>query len=536
MKEINLEPGGRPVFIEDLQMLAENASAIEKILVGLKLPNCVISGCDIQHIYKPHGLPDYKISQGAVFIDNRLRFVDETVLEAIPDVPLYIVADDKDSGQTIMYKEGAKQRPWFTDYRAKVRMSDVPLPNSIAMDHTDLGDNVPTINGGHNAFANFFTVYLNNRPEYVSCVDISNYLEEGRGMPEAKMYLYQGRFVPYKKLSLGAINEPWVMSDVQYTVFCCDDKYNKDKPFSGEVYHIFDENNLYQRTYESVTETVPAIILHAFNQNLASEDYAGAISPDMYKLLLVLRGFLSDGGIINGGMTIDGGLTIGKNGVHLSTDNGTLNITNTQTQLPASLKAGKFITADGNLDLGALALQLRAELTQLSKDAGDIPMKQDIIYGEIIMWAGSLDNLPQGYLLCDGTPYLVSEYPKLAKVIGHTFASPILDQSYFCVPDLRSRFVIGCTSPKDADADAEADGDLYKVGQTGGSPQTSLEWFHLPQGVSYLWSGSGHPEDFIPGQGTAAPDAEIHNRFEGMGQPFDTIPPYLALAYLIRAY
>ena len=52
--------------------------------------------------------------------------------------------------------------------------------------------------------------------------------------------------------------------------------------------------------------------------------------------------------------------------------------------------------------------------------------------GAILIWPGSLANLPSGWFLCDGSAH-----------------------SGYTTPDLRDRFVIGA-------------GDLYTVGQTGG--------------------------------------------------------------------
>lgn len=61
--------------------------------------------------------------------------------------------------------------------------------------------------------------------------------------------------------------------------------------------------------------------------------------------------------------------------------------------------------------------------------------------GSIIMWGGSGSDIPDGYLVCDGTKYDKEKYAALAKCIGNNFG--IADSSQFYVPDLRGRFIRG---------------------------------------------------------------------------------------------
>lgn len=83
------------------------------------------------------------------------------------------------------------------------------------------------------------------------------------------------------------------------------------------------------------------------------------------------------------------------------------------------------------------------------------------LYGEIKIWSGNPSNIPDGYLLCDGTAYSKDLYPHLYSVIGTTFNNQHIGTSYtdndvstwvdpasgyFRVPDLRSRFIMGCDS------------------------------------------------------------------------------------------
>lgn len=62
--------------------------------------------------------------------------------------------------------------------------------------------------------------------------------------------------------------------------------------------------------------------------------------------------------------------------------------------------------------------------------------------GQIILWAGSLSNIPPGYLNCDGTQIAQSDYPELWKTIGTSFGGNPSPGNFY-LPDLRGRFIRG---------------------------------------------------------------------------------------------
>jgi microcystin-dependent protein len=81
--------------------------------------------------------------------------------------------------------------------------------------------------------------------------------------------------------------------------------------------------------------------------------------------------------------------------------------------------------------------------------------------GEIIMWGGTLSNIPAGFFNCDGRLLATSEYPDLYEVIEDNFgASPPSGQFY--IPDLQGRFVRGVNGegPASRDPDAETRVDM----------------------------------------------------------------------------
>lgn len=76
----------------------------------------------------------------------------------------------------------------------------------------------------------------------------------------------------------------------------------------------------------------------------------------------------------------------------------------------------------------------------------------DIGAGTILMWAGTKNNVPAGWHVCDGTLLSQTQYAALYKVIGLNFgASPPSGQFY--LPDLRGQFIRGVDDGTGADPD-----------------------------------------------------------------------------------
>src|SRR5207248_7575287 len=87
--------------------------------------------------------------------------------------------------------------------------------------------------------------------------------------------------------------------------------------------------------------------------------------------------------------------------------------------------------------------ELEKRLTELR--GGALPA------GTVVAFAG--DNLPSGWLWCDGTEYEVTKFPALAAAIGHGHGSSDL-LSRFKVPDYRGRFLRGTDHGTGRDPDA----------------------------------------------------------------------------------
>lgn len=101
------------------------------------------------------------------------------------------------------------------------------------------------------------------------------------------------------------------------------------------------------------------------------------------------------------------------------------------------------------------------------------------LIGEIKIWSGAVNKIPDGYLLCDGKDYDATAYPHLNRVIGNEYnmqnrptdgadTYPNPDAGKFRVPDLRTRFVVGCMEY------GSETGNEYYMGKQGGKNSVTL--------------------------------------------------------------
>ena len=87
--------------------------------------------------------------------------------------------------------------------------------------------------------------------------------------------------------------------------------------------------------------------------------------------------------------------------------------------------------------------------------------------GEIKMWAGN--EIPYGWLLCDGSEVSKTDYPELYGAIGDLWGVPS-SSSKFKLPNLTGRVPVGYNS-----ADTDTTETFGKVGATGGARGA---WYH----------------------------------------------------------
>ena len=184
--------------------------------------------------------------------------------------------------------------------------------------------------------------------------------------------------------------------------------------------------------------------------------------------------------------------------------------------------AGITATEVGYLD--GVTSSIQTQMTALSSSVFLVPA------GGIILWSGAISAIPTGWVLCDGNN---------------------------STPNLTSRFVIG--SPSDSGS--------YSVGSTGGSSSVSLTEANLPAhthaatvtdgGHAHTASGrlvdsfDGGADDYVMADlstsgstndtqqtsttNTSTTGISVSNAATGSGTAHDNIPPYFALAYIMKS-
>ena len=161
--------------------------------------------------------------------------------------------------------------------------------------------------------------------------------------------------------------------------------------------------------------------------------------------------------------------------------------------------------------------------------------------GTISVWSGASSNLPDGYLLCDGSAISRTTYVALFTAIGTT--NGVGDgSSTFNIPDLRNRFVVGAS---DSTGDTTYPGLSPGSGSVGGSADAVVV-SHRHTTDNYVGRASyAEPRNFGVGTdgnlnstGTTGDAQSISDPISTIGQSGTNknLPPYYALCYIIKVF
>jgi microcystin-dependent protein len=189
--------------------------------------------------------------------------------------------------------------------------------------------------------------------------------------------------------------------------------------------------------------------------------------------------------------------------------------------------------------------------------------------GAIIPFAGQ--NIPFGYLLCDGSETQRNRFPDLFDVIGNTYGVPNPNNvDTFKLPDLRGRFALGRDNMDNnllvatitggtvdsggGNVDRVPDTNADILGGSSGRSSVTLEKINLPQHEHTLQVGDREynsvrvdtslaPES-TSGVGPTAPGGAQYVKVTGgidgviastLAAPIGVMNPYLTINYIIRS-
>ena len=150
-----------------------------------------------------------------------------------------------------------------------------------------------------------------------------------------------------------------------------------------------------------------------------------------------------------------------------------------------------------------------------------------ITAGLLLNWGGAIADIPTGWLLCNGSAISRATYSALFTAIG-TIHGVGDGSTTFNLPDLRDVFVIGA---KEDDTGVPKTNVTGALTQTGGAATHTLITNEMPAHThtcTQITTGSIG----FPGGGAGFPTTNTGST--GGGAAHNNLPPYYALAYIIK--
>lgn len=168
------------------------------------------------------------------------------------------------------------------------------------------------------------------------------------------------------------------------------------------------------------------------------------------------------------------------------------------------------------------------------------PAGSNIPSGGIIAWMGP--TAPDGWILCDGAEYPITDYPALASAIEAQHGAKNFfggdGEDTFAVPDLRGRFPLGANTEVDEEGNQK-----HPIGETGGEEEVTLTIKQLAAhthgfpvissngvygGNGYRLEGNSDSSNkYVSAKNTVVGET-------GNGAPHPNMPPFLVLTFIIK--
>jgi microcystin-dependent protein len=153
--------------------------------------------------------------------------------------------------------------------------------------------------------------------------------------------------------------------------------------------------------------------------------------------------------------------------------------------------------------------------------------------GVVLPFAGGI--APNGYLLCDGSSLLRSDYPALFAVLSTTYGS--VDGTHFNLPDMRGRVPVALDNLGGSDAGRLASANTR--GTTGGEDAHTLTVAELPVhnhdlAASGNWQVLSNTTTGGLANRVTTGGGPESTKNAGSGSTHENMPPFITMAYIIK--
>lgn len=186
---------------------------------------------------------------------------------------------------------------------------------------------------------------------------------------------------------------------------------------------------------------------------------------------------------------------------------------------------------NGNLNVGDI-VKAKAPLNNFSDVYIEtVTTKEDNNpVGSILLYAGN--EIPSGYLVCNGASLLTTDYPNLFNVIGYTYGTE--DEQHFNLPDLSERVPVGKSNNEPYNVLGNKGGEKAHVMTieempNHNHPTSTTQNLYSMNDPTNKYTRSGIQDTGNPGVYWSSAVAS-----QGGGQPFNIEQPYLIINYIIK--
>lgn len=155
-------------------------------------------------------------------------------------------------------------------------------------------------------------------------------------------------------------------------------------------------------------------------------------------------------------------------------------------QMLAQALNGTTFTFDMTLmELMATIYMLKDQVMSLQDEVDNLDTSNGIPVGTIVPYGGQI--VPMGYLKCDGSKYLITNYVDLHSIIGQTYCTvtSLCTMSEFAVPDMRGRTAVGMDPSMGAPY-------FGTTGEQIGAVEVTLSELEMPSHSHTLDSSGSH--------------------------------------------